>query len=323
MKRRAIVGATGAVALGGALPCLAQPAAKVYRLGVLSEVAPRPYVPVFDLLRSLGYEEGRNLLVDFKFAQGRSELLPGLAAQLVSGKPDLLAGFSNPETMALKKATGTIPIVMMYGNVPVETGLVASLARPGGNITGTTMTAPQTVGKMLQMLREAVPRMWRVALLGDPNFPGMDLYTRSADQAVASMGLRSKLLFVRTEAELDAALASLGGDRPDALSVATTGIVLKNLARIVEFAARAQIPAMYSIKLPVPRGGLMSYGPDLAEIARRHTWMIDKILKGAKPGDIPVEEPTKFEFSINMKTARALGLTIPRSLLMQADEVFE
>jgi putative ABC transport system substrate-binding protein len=323
MKRRVVLGVSGAAALGCALPGFAQPAARVFRIGVLSEIAPRSYIPVFEMLRALGYEEGRNLRVDFRFAEGKPELLPGMAAELVSGKPDLLAGFSNPETVALKRATGTIPIVMMYGNVPVETGLVASLARPGGNITGTTMTAPQTVGKMTQMLREAVPRMWRVAWLGDPGFPGMDLYSKAADQAAAAMGLRVKSLLVRTAAELDAALASLGGDRPDALGVATAGVVLRNLARVVEFAARAQIPAMYTIKLPVPLGGLMSYGPDLTEIARRHTWMIDKIFKGTRPSEIPVEEPTRFELSINMKTAKALGLTISRSLLMQADEVFE
>jgi putative ABC transport system substrate-binding protein len=323
MKRRLVIGMSGAAALGCALPGFAQPATKVYRLGVLSEVAPRPYLPVFDMLRSLGYEEGRNLLVDFKFAQGRSELLAAMAAELVNGKPDLLAGFSNSETVALKKATVTIPIVMMYGNTPVETGLIASLAQPGGNITGTTITAPQTVGKMTQILREAVPRMWRVAWLGDPSFPGMDLYMKSAEQVAAAMGLRLKFLSVRTPAELDAALASLGADRPDALGVATTGTILKNLARIVEFMAQAQIPAMYTIKFSVPLGGLMSYGPDVIEVARRHAWMIDKILKGAKPSEIPVEEPTKFELSINMKSARALGLTIPRSLLMQADEVIE
>lgn len=323
MRRRVVIGMGGAAALGCALPGFAQPAPKVYRLGVLSEVAPRPYVPVFDMLRSLGYEEGRNLLVDFKFAEGRSELLAGMAAELVSGKPDLLAGFSNPETVALKKATVTIPIVMMYGSTPVETGLIASLARPGGNITGTTMTAPQTVGKMTQILREAVPRMWRVAWLGDPDYPGMDLYAKAAEQAAAAFGLRLRHLFVRTATELDAALASLGANRPDALGVATTGTILRNLARLVEFVAQAQIPAMYTIKIPVPRGGLMSYGPDVIEIARRHAWMIDKIFKGARPSEIPVEEPTKFELSINLKTARSLGLTIPRSLLMQADEVFE
>ncbi|MEO8653028.1 MAG: ABC transporter substrate-binding protein [Ramlibacter sp.] len=323
MKRRVVIGMSGAAALGCGLPVFAQPTPRIYRIGVLSEAAPRPYVPAFEILRSLGYEEGRNLLVDFKFAQARSELLPGMAAELVAAKPDLLAGFSNPETIALKKATVTIPIVMMYGGTPVETGLIASLARPGGNITGTTMSASQTVGKMTQILREAVPRMWRVAWLGDASFPGMDLYIKAAEQAAAAFGLRMKHLFVHTATELDAALASLGADRPDAVGVATTGTILRNLGRVVDFVAQAQIPATYTLKISVPRGGLMSYGPDVIEIARRHAWMIDKILKGASPSDIPVEEPTKFELSINMKTARSLGLTIPRSLLMQADEVIE
>ena len=184
--------------MGAALPGLAQHAAKVYRIGVLSEVIPRPYMSLFDMLRPLGYEEGRNLLVDFKFAQGRPELLPGLAAELVAGKPDLIAASGNPETAALKRATSSIPIVMMFASTPVETGLIASLARPGGNVTGTTMNAPQTVGKMTQLLREAVPRLSRIAWLSDPDYPGMDLYIKSADHAAAAMGLRLKHLFVRT-----------------------------------------------------------------------------------------------------------------------------
>lgn len=278
---------------------------------------------LFDVLRSSGYEEGRNLFVDFKFAQGRPELLAGLAAELVAAKPDVIAAAGNPETGTLKRATSSIPIVMMFGSTPVETGLIASLARPGGNVTGTTMNAPQTVGKMTQVLRETVPRLSRIAWLSDPNYPGMDLYIKSADQAAAAMKLRLKHLFVHTRADLDTALAALAADRPDALGVATSGIIMANVPRVVECASQSRIPALYSTKVPVTLGGLMSYGPDLNEIIRRHAWMIDKVLKGAKPGDIPVEEPAKFELSINLKTARSLGLTIPRALLMQADEVLE
>lgn len=176
---------------------------------------------------------------------------------------------------------------------------------------------------MTQELRETVPRLSRIAWVTEPDYPGMDLYPKSADQAAAAMKLRLKHLLVRSPADLDAALATLAADPPDGLGVATTGTILANAARVVETASRAKISALYTTKVPVAGGGLMSYGPDLNEIIHRHTWMMDKILKGAKPGDIPVEEPAKFELSINLKTAKALGLTIPRALLMQADEVIE
>lgn len=324
MRRRIVVEMTGAAALGSALSVLAQPAAaRVYRLGVLSETIPRQYMSLFDVLRPLGYEVGRNLSVDFKFAQGRPELLPALAAELVAARPDVITAVANPETAALKRTTSGIPIVMMFGNTPVETGLIASLARPGGNVTGTTVNAPQTVGKMTQVLRETVPRLSQIVWLCEPDYPGMDLYIRSAQQAAAAMKLRMKNLFIRTSHDLDAALATLAADRPDALGVATTGVIMANVPRIIDLVSRSRIPALYTNNVPVRIGGLMSYGPDLTEIIRRHAWMIDKILKGAKPSEIPVEEPAKFTLSINQKTARAMGITLSRSLLVQADEVIE
>jgi putative ABC transport system substrate-binding protein len=309
--------------LGCALPALAQPAGTVFRLGVLSEIIPRQYMSLFDVLRSLGYEEGRNLVVDFKFAQSRPELLPAMASELVAGRPAAIVAVGNPETAALKRATSSIPIVMLFGVTPVETGLVASLARPGGNVTGTTMNAPQTVGKMTQLLREAVPRLSRIAWLIEPDYPGMDLYIKWTEQAAAAMKLRLRNLFIRTSQDLDAALATLAAYRPDALGVATSPVMLANAQRIIDFLSRSGIPALYTTNVPVRMGGLMSYSPDLTEIVRRHAWMIDKILKGAKPSAIPVEEPAKFTVSVNLTTARSLGLTIPRSLLMQADEVIE
>ena len=323
MKRRLVVSMSGVAGLGCALPAFAQSTPKVYRIGVLSEVIPRQFMTLFELLRTLGYEESRNLLVDFRFAQGRADLLPAMAAELVAAKPDLIAASGNPEAAALKRVTSSIPIVMMFGSTPVETGLVASLARPGGNVTGTTLNAPQTVGKMTQLLREAVPRASRIAWLSEPEYPGMDLYIKSADQAAAAMGLRLRHLFVRTRADLDGALAALAADRPDAMGVATSGIIMANVTRVIEHASLSRIPALYNTRIPVTIGGLMSYGPHLPAIVRRHAEMIDKILKGAKPRDIPVEEPAKFELIINLRTARTLGLTIPRSLLIQADEVFE
>jgi putative ABC transport system substrate-binding protein len=309
-------------AMGTAFPALAQRTLKMYRIGVLSGL-PRSQMRLFGMLQSLGYEEGRNLVIDFKLANDRPELLAALAGELVAAKPDLILAFGNPEAAALKRATSAIPIVMMFSTAPVETGLIASLARPGGNVTGTTVNTPQVRGKMTQVLREMVPRLARLVWLSDPDYPGMDLYIKAGDEAAARMGVASKNLAVRTLPDLDAALAAHAGDRPDALCVSTTGVILANHRRIVEFASRAKIVALYTTRIPVIHGGLVSYGPDLAEIARRHAWMVDKILQGARPSEVPVEEPAKFLLSINMKTAKSMGLSIPRSLLMQADEVIE
>ncbi len=321
MKRRRLVIMAGTVALGVPSSPLAQPSGQVYRIGVLSEIFPR--LRMLGGLRALGYEEGRNLVVDFKFAQGKPELLPGLAAELVASKPDLIVAPLNTDVAALKKVTSTIPIVMMYVSAPVELGLVASLAHPGGNITGTTTNAPEMAGKMTQVLREAIPRLSRITWLSDPDYPGMPLYIKWTEEAASAMGLRLNTLAVRTQSDLDLAFTSIARDRPDGLAFAMTGAIRLNQARIIEFTSRLKIPALYSTREPVLGGGLMSYGPDFGAIDRRDAWMIDKILKGAKPSEIPVEEPSKFLLSINMKTARAMGLAIPQGLLMQASEVIE
>jgi putative ABC transport system substrate-binding protein len=212
---------------------------------------------------------------------------------------------------------------MMYVSGPVETGLVASLARPGGNVTGTTTNSFAAAGKMTQVLGDTVPRMSSLTWLADPDYPGMDLYWKSTLQAATAMGVRASLSPVRSASDLDAALANLVRDRPDALGIATTGVLTQQIDRVIEFAAKRKLPTLYSTSGAVRRGGLMSYGPDFVAIDRRIASMVDKILRGSRPMDIPVEEPAKFLLIINMKTAAAIGLNIPMVVRLQADELIE
>ncbi len=322
MKRRLAISTVGAATLGAVLPIRAQ-GPRIYRLGVLSETVTRPNLALLRFLSVLGYEEGRNLVVDFKYSRGQADTLPALAAELLAAKPDVLIAPTNAETVVLKQATSTIPIVMLFASTPVELGIIASLARPGGNITGTTTNAPEMAGKMTQLLRDAVPRTSRVIWLADLEYPGMTLYRKANEQAALAMGLRLTTLPVRTHSDLDAALATVERDRPDVLGVATTGVISANIGRIVDFAARQRIPALYSTSGAVRNGGLMSYGPDFSDLARRGAETVDKIFKGAKPADIPVQEPAKFLFILNKGTAKALGLTVPPHVLALADEVLE
>ena len=246
-----------------------------------------------------------------------------LASELVASKPDVLLGLTNPDVLALKRATSVVPIVMMYVSGPVETGLVTTLSRPGGNITGTTTNTFDVAGKMTQVLRDTVPGLSRITWLAEPDYPGMARYWKSASEAAAAMGVRATMAPVRSVPDLSVALANLERDRPDALGVSTTGVVTEHIVRIVEFAAQHRLPTLYSTAGAVSQGGLMSYGPDFAAINRRIASMVDKILKGAKPMDIPVEEPARFLLIINMKTARAIGLNIPKAVLLRADELVE
>ena len=291
-------------------------------MGVLS-LSIRDLNFLFSVLARRGYKVGGNLIVDYKFAQGQVERLPALAAELVAAKPDLLLGPLNVDVEALKRATQTIPIVMMFAWGPVESGLVASLARPGGNITGTTTNSFEATGKMTQVLLEAVPGMSSLQWLSDPDYPGMSLARTYGSRAGASMRVKVIHVDVRTVADLDGALADLRRNRPDALGVATTGPLLESVKRVIEVAAQLRLPTLYSTSGPVLIGGLMSYGPDFSAVRERIAAMIDKILKGTKPSDIPVEEPAKLQLTINMKTARAMGLVIPQIVLLQATELIE
>ncbi len=322
MLRRSIISIAGGVTLGAALPAHSQATVKkVWRIGVLSESLPQ--LSVLKTLKALDYEEGRNLVIDYKFARGRPELLDGLAAELLAAKPDLLIAPLNTEAAALKRATSSIPIMMLWITAPVELGLVASMARPGGNLTGTTTNPIEMAGKMVQLLRETIPRSSRIVMLNDPSYPGMTLYLKSSEQAASAMGIQFEGLAVRTLADLDMAFAALKRNPPDGIMVSMTGVILGNVQLIVEFTALHKLPALYSIKRPVMIGGLMSLSPDFGEMGKRQIAMIDKLLKGAKPSEMPIEQPTNFELAINMKTARAMGLTIPPAVMLQATELIE
>lgn len=303
----------------------AQAPQKVFRIGIVSLLAfqARFASLIAPALRELGYEEGRNIEFDFRHAEGRTDQLPSLAAHLVAKKVDLILALGNLETEVAKRATSSVPIVMVYSLVPVESGLIASLARPGGNVTGTTLQGPETAGKMVQVLRDAVPSTTRVTYLWEPDYPGMDLYRRVSERAAAAMGITLTGLSVRTLPELETALSQVIQQRPNALMIVISGATFTHRARIIEFAASQRLPAIYTAPQPVLEGGLISYTADYVALSRRTAAIIDRILKGAKPADLPVEQPSRFELVINLQTARALGLKIPQSLMLRADRVIE
>ena len=308
--------------LAAALAAGAQPAGKVARLGILLFSTPEsaPNLPAFHAgLRELGYVEGRNVSIEYRYAQGRPERFGELARQIVALKPDVIVVLGGDIAPAAKHATATIPIVMLTSDDPVESGLVASFARPGGNVTGVAFVSSETAGKRLQLLKEAVPSLARVAVLWNPDHP--DGEYRNTEAAGRRLGVRVQSLEVRRPDEFDAAFDAAVRDRAEALLVASSRSMNLNRARIVEFAAKQRIPLVTGWGPWARAGSLMSYGPDLDVLLRRAATHVDKILKGARPGDLPVEEPTKFELVINLTTASGLGLTIPPSVLGRADQV--
>jgi ABC-type uncharacterized transport system substrate-binding protein len=307
----------------------AQSAAKVPRIGFLTaNLAPNPHLREAFLqgLRDLGYIDGRNVVIEYRDAEGKFERLPTLAAELVALKVDVIVAGGTPPALAAKQATKTIPIVFASAPDPVTDGLVTSLARPGGNITGASNLNPELVGKRLEQLRQAVPGVSRVAVLwhpgGRPERTEKDML-READVAALALGLRAQFVEARGPADFDRAFSDMTRSRADALTVLGSVMLFNQRRRLVELAARNRLPGVYPAREFVDDGGLMAYGPSIADVFRRAATYVDKILKGAKPGDLPVEQPTKFELVINLKTARALGLTIPQSILQRADHVIE
>jgi putative ABC transport system substrate-binding protein len=305
----------------------AQQAGKVYRIGFLSyqgcPVPPITMGPFRQGLREVGYVDGQNIIIECRGAPGAADRLPGFAAELVRLEVDVLVAQGTASALAAKQATKTIPIVMVYVGDPVGSGLVTSLARPGGNVTGLSVLTPDMVPKALGILKEAAPSVSRVAVWIDPMQPGQTLADKQMDAAAKILGVRPERVDVRTAANLDAAFAAALRRREEALFVYPLPLAPLDLQRIVQFGIKNRLPTIAIIPQQARAGMLMSYGPNQGEQYRRVGTYIDKILKGAKPTDLPVEQPTKFELVINLKTAKALGLTIPQSLLRRADELIE
>jgi putative ABC transport system substrate-binding protein len=275
-------------------------------------------------LREHGWVEGQNVTFEYRWARGKFDLLPELAADLVRIGVDVILVGPGPVALAAKKATSTIPIVFAAAIDPVAVGLVASLARPGGNVTGVSDSAgPEIAGKVLQLLKEAVPNVSRVAVLSNPGNPGHTLLVKEAEVAARALGVGLRGFEARAADALDGAFSAMSRDGTGALLVQPDGVFLAHRTRIADLAARHRLPAIYGAKEFVEAGGLMAYGFSLADNYRRAGIYVGKILRGAKPGDLPVEQPMKFELVINMKTAKALGLAIPPSLLLRADHVIE
>jgi putative ABC transport system substrate-binding protein len=330
IDRRTFLAGTGAVLLAAPLAAEAQQPAKVARIGWLAatNATTDPRLPEAFLqgLRDLGYIEGRNLVIEFRGTEGKPERFPALAAELVALKVDVIVTGSTPGTVAAKQATKTLPIVFTGTADPVGSGLVTSLARPGGNVTGSSNLSPELVGKSLELLTQAVPGVSRVAALWQPGALGerteKDML-KGAEAAARAVGMRLQFVEARGPADFDRAFSDMTTARAGALTVLPSGMFSSELRRLVDLAAKNRLPAVFPFRWFADAGGLMSYGANYADLMRRAATYVDKILKGAKPGDLPVEQPTKFELVINLQTAKALGLTIPPSLLRRADEIIQ
>jgi len=329
MDRRAFISMVGGSILVAPLAGEAQQAAKIPRIGYLEPnlAGSRHLQEAFSQgLRALGYVEGRNVIIEYRDAEGRPERLPALAAELVALKVEvIMAGPGTAAALAAKQATPTVPVVFTGVGDPVTDGLVKSLAWPGGNATGLSLLGPDLVGKLLELLKQAVPGVSRVALLLKPDATPdrMKLFLKEADVAAQALGVELQVVEARGPADFERAFSDISKARAGALAVLATPVFSSARQRLVNLAEKNRLPTVFAFREYVEAGGFMSYGPDLADLFRRAATYVDKILKGAKPADLPVEQPTKFELVINLKTATALGLTIPQTLLLRADQVIE
>lgn len=324
MKRREFLALLGGAAAGFPLAARAQQPAKILKLGVLLYSTPQndPQRKALQQgLGDLGYVEGKNIAVEYRYAEDKAERLPGLAAELVRLKPDVLFPLGGDVAPFVSKATQSIPIVFVMSADPLQLGLVASLARPGGNATGFTFLQDELASKRLELLKEVAPRVSRVAFLWNPDHPDNEM--QAAQRAAAALGVHLQPVEIRGPGDLDGALRAVTPASVDALYVVSSRQMLAGLPRIVEFATTAKMPLAGGWGAWAQAGGLLSYGPNVAEIVRNAATYVDKIFKGAKPGDLPVQQPTRFELVINLKTAKTLGLAVPESFLLRADRVIE
>ncbi len=327
MQRREFITLLGGTAATWPLSVRAQQIGKVSRIGYLGTSSPSLEGHVLDAfkqkLRELGHVEGENIAIEYRWAEGQDDRLPELAAELVRLKPVVIVTTGTLGTLAAKQATSTIPIVFASSGNPVNAGLVASYARPGGNVTGFTFTGPELEGKRLQILKEMVPGLSRVAVLWNPVSMGVEFYRQTQVAATALSVTLQPVVEARRMDDFEQAFAMIGGARAQALIVLADRLLLSSRKQIVAFAASRRLPAMYPYREYVDAGGLLSYAPSNIDRFRRTAVYVDKILRGAKPADLPVEAPIKFELIINLKTAKTLGLSTPASLLTAADQVIE
>lgn len=327
MDRRTFIRAVAGGIFAAPLSSVAQSSAKTVRIGRLSPLSAEADVPLLAAfrrgMRDLGWIEGDQFLIETRYADGNPNRLPEFAAELVRSRVDVFLAGSNPGALAAKNATGTIPVVMVTTADPVSGGLVASLARPGGNLTGVTALGQGLSAKRLELLKEAVPGLTRVAVLTNPASPYSAPFVKESTGVARALGVQLQLVEARDPSEFEAAFATMANKHAGALTVLTDVTFITHRKRIVELAAMSRLPAVYGEREFVDAGGLMFYGASLADMYRRAAVYVDKILKGAKPADLPVEQPTKFELVINLKAAKALGLRIPQSLLLRADEVIQ
>jgi ABC-type uncharacterized transport system substrate-binding protein len=304
----------------------AQQPKKMAKIGYLAPATPASAAPNIEAirqgLRELGYVEGKTFVLEIRYGEARAERLPGLARELVSLNVDVIVTATDIAIATVKRETQTIPIVMANSTDPIGTGFVASLARPGGNVTGNSTMSPELSGKRLELLREVVPELSRVAFLWNPDVRGAVLDYNQTEGAARLLGLQLQSVEVLRAEDLDRAFSAITKERAQALIVpAQNPVGFVNRGQIATFAQKNRLPSMYAIREYVDAGGLMSYGPHLPDLFRRAATYVDKILKGTKPADLPVEQPTKFELVINLKTAKQIGLTIPPNVLARADRV--
>jgi len=322
MKRRAFIAGVGAAAAWPLVAGAQQPK-RVPHIGILlfAQQDRAVITPCVKELETLGYLDGKTVAIEYRDAEGRYERLPELAAELVRLKPDVIFSFGGEQAPIVKTATASIPIVVVVSNDPVASGLVASLARPGGNITGVTYVRDQLAGKTIGLLKDAAPWVSRVAILWNPNHTDPEF--RETQRAAHALRVQLQSLEVRESGDFEAAFQAATRERAEALIVLGSRLMALHAQQVSDFAAKNQLILVGTPKWLSEVGSLLTYGPNPAEMNRRAAGYVDKILKGAKPGDLPMEQPTKFELVINLKTAKALGLDVPPSLLARADEVIE
>ena len=325
MKKKILLSAVATLMLAFVHVTAAQQPTKIPRIGYLSATSlsaiPGRTESFRQGLRELGFVEGKNIVIEWRSSEGKADRLPGLAAELVRLKVDIIVSGGPTATRSAKEATSTIPIVMAFDNDPVGSGFVASLARPGGNITGLSTLAPEISGKQLELLKEIVPRLSRVGVLGTSTNPGNAQVLKEMELAAGAFKVQLQYLDVRDPKDIETAFRAASKGRADAVVALASAFLISQQAQITELAIKSRLPVIYERREYVEVGGLMAYGVSINDLDRRAAIYVDKILKGAKPADLPVEQPTKFEFIINLKAAKQIGLTIPPNVLARADKV--